>query len=491
MIKDMYSTRYTVSMNRRLYIVFLLLAFVTHAFAWDWWPLPMAEPDTCRDSLYYVGEVSALSSSGAQAPSLLWQNTDGNIALYPHSGNLSVGIIKPATRPNRWFDYDFGVVLTGRVSGTQRNIAEPQIAGTGYFRELYAHARLYIIDVTAGIHPMRVDEEYAADLSCGNLIFSNNAHPIPRISIGIDQWTAFPGLFGYVEVKGGLTHGWLDDHSPVVSKPLLHYKYIGGRVGGKLPVNLSYEFHHVAQWGGYSTVYGDLGNDFAAWKNAFLVRSGGTMPNDQINAQGNHIGYQQLALDVKGNGWIIHTYWQHLNEDGPIHFMGYDCNVTDGLWGINVTQHLWPFISGVTYEFLNTTDQSGPFHDKDGCVYGGGDNYYSNGIYTQGWTYFGRIIGNPLLSNGNTRVMAHHAGVKGDVYGFRYRLLFTYADNYGTYSRPLRTHNSAILLEVKKHVEKAWGLDFGVALSGDFGDQFGNQFGAMLTIRKQGLIYNW
>ena len=450
----------------------------------------MAEEDTRRDSLYYAGEVSALSSSGEQAPSLLWHNSDGNIALHPHSGNLSLGIIKPATRPNRWYDYDFGVILTGRVSGTQRNIPEPQIKGTGYFRELYAHVRLYIIDITTGIHPMRLDEEYA-DLSSGNLIISGNAHPIPRISIGIDRWTAFPGLFGYVEVKGGLTHGWLDDHSPVVSKTLLHYKYIGGRVGGKLPVNFSYEFHHVAQWGGYSTVYGDLGNNFTAWKNAFLVRSGGSMANDQINAQGNHIGFQQLALDVKGDGWKIHTYWQHINEDGPIHFMGYDCNVTDGLWGVNVTQHHWPFISGVTYEFLNTTDQSGPFHDKDGCVYGGADGYYGNSIYRQGWSYFGNIIGSPLLSLTNNRVMAHHAGVRGDIYGYKYRVMVNHAENYGRYSAPKRSSNTAVLLEVKKLVPQVWGMEFGVALSGDFGTQYGNQFGAMITIRKQGLITSW
>ena len=476
-------------MNRRLYIVLLLVCCMP-AGAWNWWPLPMAEEDTRRDSLYYAGEVSALSSSGEQAPSLLWHNSDGNIALHPHSGNLSLGIIKPATRPNRWYDYDFGVILTGRVSGTQRNIPEPQIKGTGYFRELYAHVRLYIIDITAGIHPMRLDEEYA-DLSSGNLIISGNAHPIPRISIGIDRWTAFPGLFGYVEVKGGLTHGWLDDHSPVVSKTLLHYKYIGGRVGGKLPVNFSYEFHHVAQWGGYSTVYGDLGNNFAAWKNAFLVRSGGSMANDQINAQGNHIGFQQLALDVKGDGWKIHTYWQHINEDGPIHFMGYDCNVTDGLWGVNVTQHHWPFISGVTYEFLNTTDQSGPFHDKDGCVYGGADGYYGNSIYRQGWSYFGNIIGSPLLSLTNNRVMAHHAGVRGDIYGYKYRVMVNHAENYGRYSAPKRSSNTAVLLEVKKLVPQAWGMEFGVALSGDFGTQYGNQFGAMITIRKQGLITSW
>ena len=458
--------------------------------AWDWWPLPMAQPDICRDSLFYVGELSSLSSSGTQAPSLFWHNSDGNISAMPHSGNISLGIIKPATRPNRWFDYDFGVVLAGRIDGTQQNIAQPQINGTGYFRELYAHVRLYIVDITAGIHPIYFG---ASDpkLSSGSLLFSNNAHPIPRISIGFERWTPFPGLFGYLEIKGGLTHGWLSDKSEVVSGTLLHHKFIGGRIGGKLPVNISYEFHHTAQWGGYSTDLGDLGNNFDAFVKTFMVRSGGNTYVEQINAQGNHIAFQQLALDVKGAGWKVSAYWQVINEDGPIRFIGCGMNNTDGLWGISAIQDKWPFIQGITYEFLNTTDQSGPYHDKDGCVYGGNDEYYRNGIYQQGWTYFDRIIGSPLLTTDNNRVMAHHVGIRGDIYGYQYRAIVTYADNYGRYLEPKRSNNTAVLLEIKKQVPQAWGLEFGICLGGDFGTQYGNTFGAMITIQKKGLITQW
>ena len=459
------------------------------AGAWDWWPLPMAEPDTCRETLLYTGEVSALSSSGKTAPTWMQANRNGDISSLPHSGNLSLGIVKPATRPNRWFDYDGAVVLSGRVAGVQSGDPK-QIEGTGFFRALYAHVRLYIIDITAGIQP----QTYSAgdpELSCGGLLFSTNTHPIPRISVGFDRWTAFPGLFGYVEFKGGVTHGWLSDNNPYVSRTMLHHKHIGGRVGGKLPVNISYEFHHAAQWGGYSEQYGDLGNDWKAFRSTLLVQAGGTMRNDQINAQGNHIGYQQLALDVKGEGWKVSAYWQTIQEDGPIRFIGWGMNNKDGLWGVSATQNIWPFIEGVTYEFLNTTDQSGPFHDRDGCVYGGMDSYYQNTIYRQGWTYFGRIMGSPLLSLTNSRVMAHHIGIRGDIYGFRYRVLCTYADNYGNYITPVRSHNTAVLMEVKKHVPQAWGLDFGIALAGDFGDQYGNQFGGMITISKQGIIKNW
>lgn len=475
-------------MGYRLRVTGLLVLLSVQMYAWKWWPLPMAEPDTCRDSLFYVGGVQAVSSSGALAPSLVWHNTYGTISQLPHSGTFSVGIVKPSTRPSRWFDYDFGIVLDGRFGGGQAGSGQTDI--TGYFRQLYAHVRLYIVDVTAGIRPRYYGAGDEA-LSGGSLSFSSNAHPIPQISIGFENWTPIPGLFGYAEVKGGLTHGWLGDNSEVVKGTLLHHKYIGGRVGGKLPVNISYEFHHVAQWGGVSSVYGDLGNDWAAYKAAFFARSGGSMPNDQINAQGNHIAFQQLALDVKGEGWKVSAYWQCMNEDGPIRLIGKGMNNKDGLWGICAVQSRWPFIEGVTYEFLNTTDQSGPFHDKDGVVYGGADGYYGNSIYRQGWSYWGRIIGSPLLSLNNTRVMAHHVGVRGDIYGFKYRAIVNHAENYGNYSVPKRSWNTAVLLEVIKQVPQAWGMEFGVSLAGDFGTQYGNCFGAMITIRKQGLIKQW
>ena len=450
----------------------------------------MANPDTCRDSLLYIGEVSVLSSSGNQAPSLLWHNTNGNIASLPHSGNLSLGIIKRSTRPNRWYDYDFGVVLAGRISGTQRNITVPQIQGTGYFRELYAHVRLYIIDVTAGIHPYYFGAG-DPELSVGGLLFSNNAHPIPRISIGIDRWTAFPGLFGYVEVKGGLTHGWLGDNSEAVKGTMLHHKYIGGRLGGKLPVNISYEFHHAAQWGGYSNTYGDLGNDWNSFKHIFFARQGGNTHSDQLNAQGNHILSQTLCVTAKGDRWHVDLYWQDIQEDGKPRFIGTGQNSKDGLWGIYAEQNHWRFIQGMTMEFFNTTDQSGPWHDRDGMVLGGCDNYYSNSSYPQGWTYYDRIIGLPVCTPTNSRVMGGNIGVKGDIYGFLYRVQCTHAHNLGTYRNRTESVNTAVTLEVKKIVPQAWDMEFGLRIGGDFGTQYGNCFGAMVTISKRGIITQW
>ena len=443
---------------------------------WDWWPLAINDTAQGRDTIQYHAYVSALASSGMNAPFLFRANQHSNISYAPYSGNIGAGIIKSASSPTRWWDYDFGVQLTGRFG--QNDI-------TGYAEQLYAHVRLYVIDVTAGIRPIIYGSQ-STTLSMGGLLFSGNAHPIPRITVGIDEYISFPGLFGYLEIKGGLTYAWMNDHSEV-QKTKLHHKFIGLRLGGGLPVTLAYEMHHAAQWGGYRDK-NDYGNTFSDFWNVFLFRSGGNSLNDQLNAQGNHIGFQEIALTYKQNNWQVRAYWQSLFEDMSAAFIGFGMNAADGLWGLNIQQKQWPFINQLTYEFLNTTSQSGPLHDKDGLVFAGRDSYYSNVAYPQGWSYFSSIIGNPYLQVNNSRVRAHFVGLGGNIYGYNYRIMASYVDNYGTYLKPLYTNNTSFFAEVSRQFKKAWGLEFSLALAGDIGKQYGNSFGAYLRISKKGII---
>lgn len=473
------------------------------AGAWDFWPLPMAEADVAQDTIGYVLEARAVSSSGQFAPFWLQTQRDGAVAASAHSGTLTAGVVKQATRPARWWDYDFGVTVTGQLHSRLPMVPDKtyERVGTAYTNSLYAHVRLYVFDVTAGVR--RLSFNSADDeLTMGSLLFSGNARPMPRVSVGIDRWTAFPGLYGYLELKGGIDHLWQCD-DVYVTRGFIHHKYIGARVGGTLPVRLSYQFHHVAQWGGYSPTFGDLGNDLRAFLTAFKAGAGGSMANDQLNAQGNHIGEQQVALDVRVSDWTVTAYWHAMFEDGPIRFIGFGMNNRDGLWGVNIRQTRCPYIESVTYELAHTTDQSGPFHDRDGMIYGGADNYYQNSIYRNGWNYQYRTIGLPFITSPvynvdgsiatrNNRILAHYVGVRGDVYGFRYRAVCSYVRNYGLYSvtsgTQLISTNTAWMLEVTKHVDEAWGLDFGLTLGGDIGAQFGNTFGAMVTITKRGIL---
>ena len=474
----------------------LLLSATVNAreLSWDWWPTGICDSvSSGEDTLRWTAGISAVASSGRYAPFWLVSNTNGDVSASPYSGNLTAGIYKEAKHDARWWDYDFAVRMTGRAEYPKR--------GTGYFNQLYAHVRLYIFDITAGIKPMIYETQDTA-LTMGSFLFSGNSQPLPHITVGIDKYVPFPGCYGYFEIKGGMTHAWLADNV-YVRKAFIHHKFAALRLGGTLPVTVSYEFHHAAQWGGYSPVYGDLGNDWTAFRRVFMAQAGGTMRNDQQNAQGNHVGSQQLMLTGKGKGWEVNVYWQNFFEDN-FAFIGNGQNIADGLWGVSMKQTRWPYIQGVTYEFLNTTDQSGPWHDRDGLCFAGNDAYYQNSVYRNGWNYFYRSLGTAFItsplynSDGtvhtlNSRVRVHHMGVRGDIYGFMYRIKASYARNYGNdnKNRAALSHNTAVLIEVSKHVEKAWGLDFGLQLAGDFGTQFGNTFGAQITIRKDGLICKW
>lgn len=491
--------------NKLLIIVFLLSASANaRDLSWDWWPTGIVDGVSAgADTLQYNIGVSALASSGRFAPFWLQSNMNGDISSSPFSGNVSAGVYKQAVHNERWWDYDFAVQLTGRVQSRIPGSAfdMQQRMATGYFNQLYAHLRLYIFDITAGIKPMIYEMQDTA-LSMGSMVFSGNSQPLPRLTIGIDRYTPVPGCYGYFELKGGLTHAWLADNV-YMRGSYIHHKWLALRLGGRLPVNISYELHHAAQWGGISPVYGDIGSDWQSFVNVFLARGGGVMRNDQLNAQGNHVGSQQLMLTGKGNGWEVSMYWQNFFEDN-FAAIGDGQNLADGLWGISLKQTRWPYVQGVTYEFMNTTDQSGPWHDRDGLCYAGNDSYYRNSVFVNGWNYFFRSIGTPFITSPlynedgtiytlNSRVRVHHIGVRGDIYGFLYRVKLSYARNYGNdnTSRAVLSDNTAILLEVTKHSEQAWGLDFGLRIAGDFGTQWGNQFGAQITVSKRGIITQW
>lgn len=472
---------------RNKYIVILAVCLLVgmRLSAKDWWPIAMHSPDEGGDTIAYAAQVFAVVSSGGTCPFWIQAMEEGYISAAPYSGNITAAIYKKATRPCRWYDYDFGVALTGHFD-TQ--------GPTGYFSLLYAHTRLYIVDITFGIKSLIAGSQNP-QLTTGGLLFSGNAYPIPRISIGIDQYVPFPGLYGYLEIKGGLTHGWFVDNSYLdttihTTNALLHYKFIGFRVGGSLPINIGYELYHVGQWGGTSPYYGKFSTSWDTYKHIVLAQGGGNNLSDQLNAEGNHIGVQELSLAAKWAHWNITAYWQTIFEDKSANFIG-RTNQEDGLWGIALQQNEWPFLNAITVEFLNTTRQDGPWHDRDGQVYGGRSNYYYNSSYKQGWTHFGHTIGNAMMTPNNNRVRVYFAGISGDIYGFRYRIITSHARNWGTYNSPNYSTNTACMIEVQKTIEKAWGLDFGLRLAADIGTQFGNRFGVNLTIRKQGIIHSY
>ena len=507
--------------TRRLILSIALAVIAACAFGggnvkkWYSDSIPAVDASNLRvDSMEWHIGAKTVISSGKFAPFWMHSNQWDGVSSRPYSGMIEAGIRRTAMpdpedytfrRGQRIFDYSFGVNLIGQLSDKSRFV--PQ--------EYYASCRLWLFDLTIGAKREAFTSEASGTdgyLGMGGLLWSANARPIPRITFGISQYRSFPYTKGYLQIKAAMTHGWFIDNN-YVNRAMLHHKYVGVRVGGNWHIAVSAEVHHVAQWGGSLPEYGDLGNSWSDFKNIFRGKSGGVPSMEQINAQGNHIISQQLALDIQGTGWKIHCYYQQMNEDNPVHLFRFykTMNRYDGLVGMSMNQSVWPYISAVSLEALNTTDQSGPVHDIDGIVFGGADNYFQNGVYRSGWSFYSRTVGTPMITsplyNGddtdewhrhqttNNRVFALHGAIAGDIKGVGYVIKVTHARNFDPQGNRLKSRNTALLLQAEKTVAFRQArcncllpITFGAAFSADIGDQFGNQYGVMLSATYKGTI---
>jgi hypothetical protein len=460
-------------------VIFLLLILSSYV---------VAQNDTIK---YDVG-IMGVASSGAYSPFWIQSNEYGKISSEPTSVDVMVGFTKDYGKKTRLFDYGFKADLL---------IQNDDKRTSAYFHEAYIKTRFTVIDLIVGAREEHLGNQDST-LSCGGFMFSQNARPMPKITLGIEHFTVVPYTFGLLEVKGAISQGWFTDTNYGI---LLHQKYAYLKVGGWLPVHLQYGLDHVAQWGGNIPGWGQQPSGFSDFVDIFLGRSGSKDSNisDQINALGNHIISQSMRLDVDISDFRLSGYWQDLSEDGPIKMMWFAPNSADGLWGVTLRNKNFPFVKGILYEYLNTTDQSGPYHDKDGLIFGGSDDYF-NGEYPTGWSYYSRTIGTPFITsplynkNGdlntlNNRVQVHHVGMEGNILGYQYKLLGSFSKNYGTYGipYPVMIQNSSLMLQVNKQFPKLSNIQCGVTLGADFGQLYGNSVGCMLSVKKTGDLFHY
>lgn len=444
-----------------------------------------------KDTISYQVGISTVASGGDYAPFWIQSNRFGTISAEPLSTTMQVAVEKDYQRQAKLVDYGFKINAIGRADKNGAQV---------YLHEYYVKARLACFSAVVGSR----EEHYGvqdSSLSSGYLLISGNARPMPQLFAGIERYTAIPFTFGMIEIKGGLSNGWYTDKI-YTKNGLMHHKFIYFRGGGKLPVHIQYGFEDVAQWGGTVPGWGKLPSSFSDFIKVFKGGGGGT-DGEAINALGNHIVAQNLCVDATVSDFKISAYWQSLNEDGPIKLIGMTMNAKDGLWGLSIRNKRMPFIKGILYEYLNTTDQSGPYHDKDGMLYGGSDTYFQNYIYANGWNHYMRTIGTPMISspvynkNGqvytnNNRVMAHHFGIEGDIAGYNYRALTTISRNFGSYGTPIPlTRNTSILLELNKQLPHCHNIELAGSIGADFGKLYGNNVGLMLTLRKRGNLFSY
>jgi hypothetical protein len=392
------------------------------------------------------------------------------------------------------FDHEFGLSLSGSVTDEV----------DGMISQAYGRFRWKKIQLSVG---SRYEDIQFDNLSAtnGNLFLSNNARPIPRISIGTQDYWKLPYIGDWVSVKGMFSEGiMLDDR--YVDKTRVHYKNLYVKLGGDRKLNLELGFQHYAQWGGtsFNPEIGKISTDLENYAR-MLVAKGGT--EDQLwgeweNALGNHLGGWDIHVHYKTEKVDWELYRQTMFEDHSGIYITRPDGVAGLFAGFKAEKAL---VQSVMYENYYTKYQSGSLSGvkPDGSFYTGQDNYFNNYVNQSGWTHYGRTLGIPFftpqetnsegftLGVSNNRIVAHHLGIKGYLFHkLPYRTLISYSQNWGTYSSKfaggMREQLSAMLELQLPNNTLPFEMSFAITM--DQGEMYKDNIGCFLKIYKKGIF---
>jgi len=331
------------------------------------------------------------------------------------------------------------------------------------------------------------------NMGTGSYLFGYNHRPFTRVTLELKNYTPVPLTEGRIEVRGGISQGWLTDQ-PVRGDVLLHEKY--GYIrwdGGQWKPYAG--LNHSAQFGGERSGE-DIPVDFwATFRAGGSSRIGG---GEETNAAGGHMGLFDFGTYFESDGHgTFHLYYQIPFSDGSgMHFWHEN---TDLVLGVDWKPKKTGWLNRVTLEWIKTTYQSGngmpdPIVDGEmifpdqvddrnafvsehfgidydrtlsletfkgiledevnqGNDFGGRDGYMNNGMYPDSWIRHGHVMGSPLNLTRQQLLAAHpgmsferresikndrfrgvHLGLEGKILPrLKWTSRLTYTKNYGTY----------------------------------------------------------
>ncbi|WP_334167737.1 capsule assembly Wzi family protein [Phocaeicola paurosaccharolyticus] len=457
----------------------------------------------------YKVESSVVLSDGDHSPFWLTSNRYGLSSIKNNWGVLKAGATYTKSFNNNW------KLETGLEVAAMHNTNSDFVIQQAYADISYK--RLFLSIGSKEEEPYLINPS----LSSGDLIEGINTRPIPRIKIGLKNYTSIPKTNNWVKIKGYVSFGWFADNdwqrsfvnkgSYYTNNVLIHRKEVFLKIGrmDKFPVELEMGVNHGVQFGGERWRKGDaspvdkMPHSFSDHVRVLFCGSGGdkSLKGEQLNALGNHIGSWNFALKFKFNDYLIKTYFQHMFEDGSGMIFEYGA-WKDGLVGISVKREKKGWIDEFLVEYLATKRQTASMQNEGWSdiptKITGTDDYYNNGIYLA-WQHHGMGLGNPLLTspiyNNNTisflnnRITGYHIAVSGTPLScIRYRAMITLTNNYGTYSNPYDKCEKQLnsMLEVSYSPSSMKGWTFTASAAYDKGEVTGDNFGGMLTITKVG-----
>jgi len=467
-----------------------------------------------QDIFNYRLDLFGSASSGKYTPFWMTSNTYGAVPIQPDNGYI---------RGDLGWEYAFPDKI--KLEANADVLAGDKNASSLWIQQLYAaisYRNMYFFVGAKERYNSMLDK----DLSMGDMTFSTNARPIPEINFAFPNFTNIPFTKGYMQFRGDFSFGKSFDNNYILRTMnpgavynyniLLHHKSLFLKwedPSERFPFWGMIGLEHAAQWGGTSSIYGkDSSDSFRNLLRILLCQSGDASANEgeQINVLGNHLGTYNVKIAYKDKKFQAALYKQHYYEDKSGLEMA---NWRDGIWGGEFSFFNQPFLQKVVVEYLQTTNQSGPLHFLfyNNKLYpnsrgGGDDDYYNNYFYVVGWSYFGRGIGNALLTSPvynddhalgfeNNRLKAIHLGLKGNITSeFSYRALFTGMNGWGTSYLPFTekedSFSSLIECTYQPKNQKGWkkGWQIGLQVAFDNGDLYGDNLGCSLKISKTGVI---
>ncbi len=463
-----------------------------------------------NDSIRYKGEVVFDFAGGKHTPFWLMNNQYGLSSIEKNNGYLRLGTFKDLDRTKK-FSWGVGVDLA--VGYRMQSVFNIQ--------QLYGEVKYRCLDLMVGSKeiPGFISDP---ELASGNLLYANNARPIPQVRAGIFDYADFWVCKGWFAVKGYIAFGkftdnnwikhWVNPDTKYTLGTLYHSKAIFFRGGNsnKFPLEFELGMEMATEFGGTTYNYPSIGEKLKMpktlknWLKAIIPMGGGsdTPDGEQQNVEGNMLGTWNFALSWNPKtDWSVKVYYEHFFEDHSM--LTFDFPWKDGLYGIQAKLPKNRWISDIVYEYLYMKDQSGPVfwnHTPEiNEQVSGLDNYYNHYIYN-GWQHWGMGIGNPLiiapiynadhhLFLSSTRMWGHHLGFKGhplDELG--YRILMSYQKSWGTYLHPFEKVKSSfnLLAEVSYAPKKLKGWKLDLSYGFDSGSLIGNSYGIRLKICKSG-----
>ncbi len=450
---------------------------------------------------------ASLSGQVATEHTLPFWATTGRYGIVPDSrgGLLQAGIFSDFN-PLKSIQWAFGASGAGYLTQEKHKII---------LDELYLSIKWKKLHLDLGLkHP---EKEYdGLSSQNGNIVFSGNSRPQPGYLLK-SEYIPLPLTKEVLAFRFEWGDYTLIDKR-YVDKPRLHHKSLYLRISPWHRLDIHVGLEHWVQWAGTSPLYGKQPDSFRDYLKIFGALAGGedATLSDNLNALGNHLGREHLRIDYKAEHHTLSFYHDIPYEDGSgTRF----ANFPDGTWGICLqAQDKIQWINGIMYEFIYTKKQSGSQHDRPATeeeiagqdphshtygrvVIGGNDNYFNNGEYRSGWTYYGRTVGTPFItpkaSNEegitlgvyNNRIAAHYIGIKGYIAKkLPYLLRLSYSFNYGTYGQPLKEspEQFSFGLETALLRKADFPLHLDLGLYGDYGKLFNKNIGISLKISRNG-----